>query len=82
MSLAQKLETIREGAKERIPEEIRDRMERATEELRSSGVADRALKKGDRIPSFSLPNVAGQSVLSEDLLRPEGLVIAFYRGVW
>lgn len=82
MNLAEKLEAIREGAKERIPENVREKMDRATEELRDSGIADRALKEGDRMPSFSLPNIAGEPVRSEDLLRPEGLVITFYRGVW
>ncbi|MCO6510024.1 MAG: hypothetical protein J5I65_04455 [Aridibacter famidurans] len=82
MSLAKKLETIREGAAERIPESVREKMERATEELRESGLVDQALKKGDLMPSFELPNVAGEVVRSEELLRPEGLVISFYRGVW
>lgn len=82
MNLAEKLEAIREGAKERIPENVREKMDRATEELRDSGITDRALKEGDSMPSFSLPNIAGEPVRSEDLLRPEGLVITFYRGVW
>lgn len=82
MSLAKKLEAIREGAAERIPETVRDRMERATEELRESGLVDQALSKGDRMPSFELPNIAGEIVRSDDLLRREGLVISFYRGVW
>lgn len=82
MSLADKLGEIREGAKERIPEEVRDKMHKATEELRASGRAEDALNAGDGMPEFSLPNIAGESVDSGELLRPEGLVITFYRGVW
>ena len=37
MSLAEKLQEIREIAKQRIPEETRARMQQATVELRNSG---------------------------------------------
>ena len=82
MSLSEKLAEIREGSKERIPEKIRDEMDRAVSELRDSGLAERAVGPGDLMPEFELPNIAGESVSSKDLLRPGGLVVTFYRGVW
>lgn len=82
MTLAEKLEEIREGSKERIPEKILHDMERAVGELRDSGQAGEAVGPGDNVPSFELPNIAGETISSGDLLRPGGLVLTFYRGVW
>ena len=82
MSLAEKLQQIREGAKERIPEEIRLLMQKANSELRDSGIMDRALNVGDALPSFNLVNIKGEAVASSELLAEGNLVLTFYRGVW
>jgi hypothetical protein len=57
-------------------------MHRATEELRSSGLADRALKVGDRAPDFVLPDFEGNQFDSREARRAGPLVVSFYRGVW
>lgn len=57
-------------------------MERATGELVSSGAAARALKVGDKAPTFTLNDPEGTPVSSADLLAKGPLVISFYRGVW
>ncbi len=57
-------------------------MHRATEELRQSGLAERALKAGNRAPSFTLHNQDGNSISSADLLAKGPLVITFFRGHW
>lgn len=82
MRLSDKLAEIREGSKERIPEKIRNEMDRAVNELRDSRIAERAIGPGDEMPRFDLPNIAGEPVASNDLLRAGGLVLTFYRGVW
>ena len=56
-TLAEKLNEIREEAKQRIPEEVRAIMGKATNELRESGILDRALRDGDSLPSFELFNI-------------------------
>ena len=81
-TLAEKLNEIREGAKQRIPEEVRFIMGKATNELRESGIMDRALKDGGNLPSFELPNRDGEMVSSADLLQRGNLILTFYRGVW
>ena len=81
-TLTEKLNEIREGAKQRIPEEVRTIMGKATNELRESGIMDRALKDGDNLPSFELPNWDGEIVSSADLLQRGNLILTFYRGVW
>ena len=82
MSLAEKLEKIRQGSVERIPAANREIMHRATAELRASGILDHVLKVGEPAPAFALANVAGDTVRSADLLAKGPLVVTFYRGVW
>ena len=57
-------------------------MHRATEDLRRSGLAQRALKVGDLAPAFELANQDGDPVRSSDLLARGPLVITFFRGHW
>ncbi len=64
------------------PREAIDIMHRATEELRSSGLADRALKVGDRAPDFVLPDYEGKQFDSGEARQGRPLVVSFYRGVW
>ncbi|GGA29991.1 peroxiredoxin-like family protein [Dyella nitratireducens] len=64
------------------PADIHPIMDRATQELISSGQATRALKAGDQMPHFILNHAHGQPVSSRELLAQGPLVISFYRGVW
>ena len=80
--LAQQLETIRQGADKRIPPDKRAIMHRATADLRASGIMDRVIKVGDRLPPFTLKNGSGQAVRSADLLATGPLVLTVFRGSW
>jgi len=82
MSLRIKLDEIKANSAAKFPAEIRAVMGRATEDLRRSGVAGRALKIGDTAPNFTLHNVEGVAVSSAMLLEQGPLVVSFYRGVW
>lgn len=64
------------------PREAIETMHRATAELMASGIEQRALKTGDRAPSFTLFNQDHVAVSSSDLLRQGPLVISFFRGHW
>ena len=64
------------------PRAVIDIMHRATDELIASGAAGRALKAGDRMPTFTLNDPDGQPVSSAELLARGPLIISFYRGVW
>jgi peroxiredoxin len=66
----------------KVPYSVIETMHRATAELIASGAAQRALKAGDRLPVFALPEPDGNMVSSADLLAHGPLVISFYRGVW
>jgi hypothetical protein len=64
------------------PHEAIETMHRATAELKASGIEARALKVGDRAPSFTLFNQDHVQVASNDLLREGPLVVSFFRGHW
>jgi hypothetical protein len=82
MTLEERLATIREQSKARMPPETRAVLLRSIDDLRASEIMQRVAKVGLRAPEFMLPNTAGQPVgLGE--LRARGLVVlSFYRGRW
>jgi peroxiredoxin len=84
MSLKEKLDAMRAAKDEgRIfPPDVVALMHKSTAELAASGQAERALKAGDRAPSFVLPDANGVLVSSQDQLANGPLVLTFYRGVW
>jgi peroxiredoxin len=65
-----------------VSRSVVETMHRATTELIASGAAQRALKAGDKIPSFVLKDANGETVSSSSLLAQGPLVVSFYRGVW
>ncbi|MCG8546866.1 MAG: peroxiredoxin family protein [Alphaproteobacteria bacterium] len=82
MTLAAKLDALREGSAKRIPEDKRAVMHRATDDLRKSGILDRVAKVGDPLPPFALNNAQGTEVKSADLLAKGAVVLTVFRGSW
>lgn len=82
MSLQEKLNARRAGAKDRFSVAQLAVMRRATEDLRTSGIVERALKAGERAPEWQLADGSGNAVCSRDLLKRGPLVLTFFRGVW
>jgi hypothetical protein len=88
MTLQQKLDAFRDHyetvgpAGNAPPKETIDIFHRATEELRQSGLAERALKVGDRAPSFVLNNQDRKAVSSAELLAKGPLIVTVFRGHW
>jgi hypothetical protein len=82
MSLQATLDAIRAASGKRIPADRLAIMHRATEDLRRSGILDRIVKVGARMPAFSLANHDGRLVSSDDLLASGPLVLSFFRGSW
>jgi AhpC/TSA family len=82
MTLQDKLNEYKAQFESSLPPEALAIMHRATEDLRHSGIIERVLKIGDRVPDFALPNGQGQIVSSAKLLAKGPLVVSFYRGVW
>jgi peroxiredoxin len=87
MTLPERLATFRAnfetgGPPYHAPAWVHEVMHRATDELIASGAAGRALKAGDRAPTFILRDAEGHDVSSRTLLEKGPLVVTFYRGVW
>jgi peroxiredoxin len=76
------LDELREkSAKSAPPERIRF-YEQGIEEVRKSGVVDKALKVGDRAPDFELPDATGNKVKLLELLARGPVIVTWYRGGW
>jgi peroxiredoxin len=69
-------------AQGRLPDALLAELQRSIDDVRRSGVADRALSIGDVAPEFTLPNARGNLISLADLLSRGPLIISFYRGVW
>jgi peroxiredoxin len=82
MSLQQQLESFAFGFAQHMPPEIVQRLQASVDELRNSGLADRALRAGDRAPDFSLPNAGGRPVSLANALTKGPVILSFYRGGW
>jgi len=82
MTLATELAAMTASVQEQAPAAVLDAIERSTELLAQSGLADRALRRGDRAPDFILPDGTGEWVSSRDLRARGPIVLCFYRGAW
>jgi peroxiredoxin len=50
--------------------------------LHKSDILENALKAGERMPGFTLPDTQGRAVSLAGLLRRGPVVVSFYRGDW
>ena len=82
MSLEDQLAKLREASGKRIPPEVRAVMQQANADLRATGILDRAIKVGDRLPDFELEDTSGQIVASQNLLEKGAVVLTVFRGHW
>ena len=82
MSLAERLDAIREAGAKRIPSEKRAVMGVALQALRDSGVAGGFVRAGDPLPEFALQDTRGQMVRSANLLDRGAVVLTVFRGHW
>lgn len=82
MSLADKLSAMRAASAERLPADKQAIMHRATEDLRRTGILERIVPVGSRMPAFALADHDGHRIDSDDLLAGGPLVLSFFRGSW
>lgn len=65
-----------------VPAATREVYARVVEELRRSGMAERALRAGAKAPDFELSDHEGKPVASSKLLEQGRLIVCFIRGRW
>ena len=82
MSLQETLNRMKAASEAKRPQEVSEIIHRAIDDLRHSEIMDTVLKKGDKMPEFTLPDQTGTNISSNELLQKGPLVISFYRGLW
>ncbi len=81
-SLQLQLEEITANTRALVPPERLAPIESFIQELRSSGVEDRALPVGALAPAFTLRGALGKPAALTDLLALGPVVLKFFRGRW
>ena len=82
MSLSDELKAYMSTSITKIPGDILEVFNNATEKLNLSGISEKAIGVGDTIPDIQLPNAMGNQVCVNDLLSRGPVVVSFYRGSW
>jgi len=82
MPLQNQLDQITARTRELVPADRLAPGEDAVEALFTSGVEDKILPVGAQMPAFTLVDVTGKNIHSDDLLALGPLVIDFFRGRW
>ena len=82
MKLQEKLNAMKKESTAGRPPEVVSVLLGEVEKIVQSGIADNAIKTGQTLPEFTLPDEKGELVSSRDLLAKGPLAVSFYRGVW
>jgi len=81
--LLEKIKSYQEAFKGKVPLQTREVMLQATQTLKERNISKNALKVGDKVNSFVLPNALSKEVsLNEILEQKDFVVLNFYRGGW
>jgi peroxiredoxin len=81
-TLKEELDERRTLMRRFVPKATQAINDRATEEFRQAGLAQRALKVGDKAPEFTLQEARGNVVSSAELLKQAPVIVTFIRGRW
>ncbi|MGB0988584.1 MAG: peroxiredoxin-like family protein [Pseudoalteromonas spongiae] len=82
MTLKSQIDAFEVEKKANLSSDILDLMDITTDKLIAAQLSQHALKVGDTLPAFNLPNSDGILVSSHALLEKGPLVLSFYRGGW
>ncbi|NET76632.1 peroxiredoxin-like family protein [Okeania sp. SIO1F9] len=82
MELTKNLQELQAQIQAQLPEDAKEKMNKAVVDLANSDIVDNSLKVGAKVPNFSLPNAVGKIVELNSLLVESPVVISFYRGGW
>jgi len=81
-SLESQLKVKREASKSKTPKEIKKKMHKGVQTLKESGLADKALGKGKKMPPLNFLNANKKRIALYDYLEKGPVVLTFYRGSW
>lgn len=80
-AITSKLDAVYDKFNQNAPEAIKNPINASRAEL-STFDTSKAIKVGDKLPTFNLKNAVNDDVNSDALLAKGPLVITFYRGEW
>ncbi|MFT5855266.1 MAG: peroxiredoxin, partial [Verrucomicrobiales bacterium] len=81
-SLAAKLREITSKFEARAPGELKVAYEKDIAAVKKSGITDKAIAVGMKVPDFELKNATGVAVSLSSLLKNGAVVLTWYRGGW
>lgn len=82
MSLSAQLSAVVDHVNKNAPEKVRDLINKTRFDASENFDASKAVKEGDDLPPFKLPNALGKETSSDELLSKGPILITFYRGEW
>jgi hypothetical protein len=82
MGLTEELNDLKQQIGKNVSRETLVEIGQFVKGLVQSGIENTSCGAGDKIPPFTLPNVAGRMVSSGDILANGPMVLSFYRGIW
>ena len=82
MALQDELDAFRAKFAKMVPQDVRDQLHEANEDLRDTGILNRVVNIGDILPDFALPNQDGETVQLADLRARGPVIISYFRGNW
>lgn len=65
-----------------VPKDVMDIVDKSIDDLIASGIENRCLKPGNKIPEICLPDAYGKEVNIQELLKRGPVILSFYRGGW
>ncbi|MGD9000667.1 MAG: peroxiredoxin-like family protein [Granulosicoccaceae bacterium] len=81
-ALQDAIDAYNSALQEQVPSETLATMARCTQDLKAAGIEDRALRTGEAMPDFELPNQHGEMRRLSDYLAQSPVVLNVYRGGW
>lgn len=82
MTLQEKLSAMKKESIATRPPEVVAILLQEAENLVQAGIADNAIKAGEALPDFTLPDDKNNLISSKELTAKGPLAICFYRGIW
>ena len=81
-SLSEDLDKFVKQFIDTAPDEVQSDFNKGVEEVRTSGILDKAINVGDYAPEFILMNAVNKQVSLYDELQKGPVVLIWYRGGW
>lgn len=81
-TLKEQLEEKKEDTAKMLPIKALDIMQSAIDQLSEIHIIDTAVKTGDSIPKILLPNIKGEKISVQEILKDNRVLLVFYRGGW